>query len=98
MSKDDATKTLTDAEIITAHPGKTTAGRRGFLGLMAAGGVGAAFAPRMAEAQGRDGDTGAWTDGAGCQRGPAGSGSSGTDADSGAISDPSGRGRGAPRC
>ena len=94
MPGDDTTRTLTDAEIVTARP----QGRRGFLGLMAAGSVGAAFAPRMAAAQGRDGDTGAWVDGAGCQRGPAGSGTSGTDADSGAISDPSGRGRGAPRC
>lgn len=86
--------TLTDADITTERP----KGRRGFLGLMVAGGASAALAPRIAAAQGRDGDNGNYVDGAGCQRGPANSGSGATDADSGAISDVAGRGRGAPRC
>lgn len=94
MSSDHTTKTLTNADITTERP----KGRRGFLGLMAAGGVSAALTPRMAAAQGRDGDNGNYVDAAGCQRGPAGSGSSGTDADNGAISDRTGRGRGRPRC
>lgn len=94
MSDHDRKKTLTDTDITTARP----QGRRGFLGLLAGGGVSAALVPRMAAAQGRDGDNGAWVDGAGCQRGRGGSNTGLTDADSGAISDTSGRGRGAPRC
>lgn len=97
MPSDTVKKTLRDADITTAP----VHGRRGFLGLMAAGGVAgaaAALAPGSASAQSTDGDNGNYRDGAGCPRGPGGARTGLTDADSGQITDRSGNGRGAPRC
>jgi hypothetical protein len=97
MSSDDDKKTLTDADITTDRP----TGRRGFIGLMAAGGVAgaaASFTARPASAQGTDVDNGAWTDAGGCGRGGGGISTGVTDADSGNITDAAGWGRGAPYC
>ncbi len=97
MSSDKKKKTLTDSDIITDHP----TGRRGFMGLMAAGGVAGAtatLAPRAASAQSTDADNGAWTDAGGCGRGGGGVATGATDADSGNITDAAGWGRGAPYC
>ncbi|GAA5080294.1 twin-arginine translocation signal domain-containing protein [Roseibacterium beibuensis] len=99
-SDDDKKKTLTDDQITTDHKPQAT-GRRGFLGLMAAGGaagVTASLAPTPAEAQGTDADNGNWTDRAGCGRGYGGAYSGYTDADNGNITDRAGYGRGAPYC
>lgn len=96
MSSDEK-KTLNDADITTSRP----TGRRGFLGLMAAGGASGAalgLGPRPVSAQGTDGDNGAWNDAGGCGRGPGGTNTGLTDADTGSISDATGQGRGAPRC
>jgi hypothetical protein len=90
-------KTLTDTEITTTRP----SGRRGFLGLMAAGGIAGAtttLAGRPAHAQGTDADNGAWVDSGGCGRGGGGVSTGVTDADSGNITDSAGWGRGAPYC
>ncbi|HID68040.1 MAG TPA: twin-arginine translocation signal domain-containing protein [Roseibacterium sp.] len=98
MSSDDTTKnTLTDADIITDRP----TGRRGFMGLMAVGGMAGAvtaLTPRQVSAQGTDADNGALTDDGGCGRGGGGVSTGVTDADSGNITDASGWGRGAPYC
>lgn len=93
-TKADAKTRLSDSDITSTRP----AGRRRFLGLMAAGSAAAAGLPRAAAAQATDADSGAWNDQAGCGRGPGGSRTGLTDADNGAISDAQGRGRGAPRC
>ncbi len=90
-------KTLTDAEITTDHP----TGRRGFMGLMAAGGVAGATATltaRPASAQVTDADNGLLIDSGGCGRGGGGINTGVTDADTGNITDSGGWGRGAPYC
>lgn len=96
MSRDDATTDtlLSDDDIRTVR----RSGRRRFLGLAALGGAAAAGLGNQAMAQARDGDSGNWTDQAGCERGQGGTFTGRTDADNGAISDISGQGRGAPRC
>ncbi len=101
-------KTLSETDIVT----KRSLGRRAFLGVMAAGTVGAALAPTQVAAS--DTDSGNWADAGSCPRGygtgmtdadggnfadAAGWGYSGvTDQDSGNISDAGGHGRGAPYC
>lgn len=98
MADNKKTKTLTDAEIVTDRP----EGRRGFLGLMAAGGaagVTASLMPRSAAAQTTDSDNGVWTDRGGCGRGSGGYSTGVTDADNGSLgTDAAGQGRGAPYC
>ncbi|HID68041.1 MAG TPA: hypothetical protein EYP31_07245 [Roseibacterium sp.] len=110
MSSDDKKKTLTDAEITTdrssGHPGGHPGGRRGFMGLMAAGGVAglaggaATLAPGAAQSQSlTDSDNGSWFDGGGCGRGSGGYATGVTDADDGSLgTDAPGYGRGAPYC
>ena len=93
MSHQKPKKTLTDEQISTQ-----ASGRRGFMGLMAAGGVAGAMLPSQASAQGTDADNGAWTDSGGCGRGGGGINTGATDADSGNITDSAGWGRGAPYC
>lgn len=98
MSENKTKKPLTDAEITTD---RTTgvAGRRGFMGLMGAAGVGAALVPTGATAQGTDSDNGQWTDLASCGRGSGGYSTGITDADNGSLgTDAPGAGRGAPYC
>lgn len=91
MSDRKTRKTLTEDDIEIAR-----SGRRRFLGLAAAGGT---MALIPGQAQAADGDTGAWTDGAGCPRRTGGARTGYTDSDNGAISDRSGYGRGRPnRC
>ena len=102
-------KTLDESDIIT----KRSVGRRAFLGIMAAGSVGAALAPTSVAAA--DIDSGTWTDAGSCPRvraagltdadsggsaDPAGRGTytGYTDQDNGNITDIGGRGRGAPYC
>lgn len=102
-------KTLDESEITT----KRSIGRRTFLGIMAAGSVGATLAPTSVAAA--DADNGSWTDSGSCPRvrpagmtdadggsnaDPAGRGTATgyTDQDNGNITDVSGRGRGAPYC
>ena len=90
-------KTLTDAEITTDHP----TGRRGFMGLMAAGGVAGAvatFAGRPASAQAADSDNGVFIDYGGCGRGGGGISTGVNDGDTGNITDARGWGRGPPYC
>lgn len=97
MSSDDTKQSLFDTDIVTAP----LAGRRGFLGLAAAGGAATAataLLPQRASAQGTDIDNGAWTDSGNCGRGGGGIATGLTDADSGAITDAAGWGRGAPYC
>lgn len=98
MSDTTPKKTLTDADITTDHP----QGRRGFLGLMAAGGVAGAaltLAPTSAQAQVTDSDNGSWADAAGCGRGSGGYRTGITDSDNGSLgTDAGGYGRGAPYC
>lgn len=96
MSSDTKkTKSLTDSEISTDRP----TGRRTFLGVMGAAGVGAALVPTGASAQGTDSDNGSWTDAAGCGRGSGGFSTGATDADNGSLgTDAPGAGRGAPYC
>ncbi|AHM03288.1 Twin-arginine translocation pathway signal [Roseibacterium elongatum DSM 19469] len=100
-SEDDKKKTLTDDQITTDHqPQKTD--RRGFLGLMAAGGAAAGTATLTggsAHAQVIDSDNGAWRDRGGCGRGSGGVYTGYTDADNGSGgTDRPGYGRGAPYC
>ncbi len=102
-------KTLDESEITT----KRNVGRRAFLGIMAAGSVGATLAPTSVAAA--DVDNGTWTDSGSCPRvraagltdadggssaDPAGRGTytGYTDQDNGNITDIGGRGRGAPYC
>ncbi|WP_224816822.1 twin-arginine translocation signal domain-containing protein [Hasllibacter sp. MH4015] len=102
MSSDHKKKTLTDTDISTDRAKAQTSGRRGFMGLMAAGGVAGAAAtltPREASAQGTDSDNGAWTDAGGCGRGSGGVSTGLVDADNGSGgTDAPGFGRGAPYC
>ncbi len=98
MSENKTKMTLTDAEIFTDRT-KTATGRRGFMGLMGAAGVGAAFVPTSANAQVTDSDNGSWTDAARCGRGSGGYATGFTDADNGSGgTDAAGYGRGAPYC
>ncbi|MBO6675789.1 MAG: hypothetical protein JJ908_12005 [Rhizobiales bacterium] len=102
-------KTLSESDITT----KRGVGRRTFMGIMAAGSVGAALAPTTVAAA--DVDNGTWTDSGSCPRllpagltdsdggayaDPAGAGTytGYTDQDNGNITDDGGRGRGAPYC
>lgn len=102
MSEDKIKKTLTDADIVTDRPSD----RRGFLGLMAAGGItagavaAAAMVPGSAQAQSlTDSDNGTWTDSGGCGRGSGGVYTGVSDADNGSLgTDAGGYGRGAPYC
>ena len=94
MSDDKTQKTLADADIVTERP----KGRRGFLGLMAAGGAAGAVATIPTAAVAADADNGVWNDSASCPRGSGGVSTGMTDADTGAITDTAGRGRGAPTC
>lgn len=101
MSDDKIKKTLTDADIVTDRPQD----RRGFLGLMAAGGIAAgagaaALVPGSAEAQSlTDSDNGSWRDRGGCGRGSGGYYTGITDRDNGSRgTDAGGYGRGAPYC
>lgn len=96
-------KTLTDSDITTDRIVDGPQDRRGFLGLMAAGGVAvgaaAALAPGAAEAQVTDSDNGQWTDRGGCGRGSGGFYTGVSDADNGSAgTDRGGYGRGAPYC
>jgi hypothetical protein len=86
------TKMLGDSDITT----KRSLGRRTFLGLMAAGSVGATLMPTQAAAA--DVDNGTWTDSGSCPRGDGGVYTNLTDSDNGNITDASGYGRGAPYC
>jgi hypothetical protein len=98
MSDNKTKKTLTDAEISTDRTAGV-AGRRGFMGLVGAAGVGAALVPTGANAQGTDSDNGSWTDAGGCGRGSGGYATGATDADNGSGgTDAAGYGRGAPYC
>lgn len=101
MSSDGkAKRTLSDSDITTDRT-KIAPGRRGFLGLMAVGGVAAgsaALTGTQAQAQATDNDSGAWNDDSGCGRGPGGTYTGATDADNGNITDAGGHGRGAPTC
>ncbi len=94
MSSDKKQKTLTDAEISTDRP----KGRRGFLGLVAAGGAAGAVATIPTAAAAADIDNGTWTDAGSCPRGSGGVATGATDADNGSITDAAGWGRGAPYC
>ncbi|MEJ6391115.1 hypothetical protein [Gymnodinialimonas ulvae] len=94
MSSGKKQKTLTDADISTVRP----KGRRGFLGLMAAGGAAGAVAIIPTAAAASDADNGVWEDAASCPRGSGGTATGATDADTGAITDAAGQGRGAPYC
>lgn len=98
MSDDKIKKSLTDADIVTDRPHD----RRGFLGLMAAGGIAvgavAALVPGEAKAQDTDRDNGTWTDVGGCGRGSGGYYTGISDADDGSMTDAGGYGRGAPYC
>lgn len=78
-----STKTLVESDITT----KRGVGRRMFMGIMAAGSVGATLAPTQVAAS--DVDNGTWTDSGSCPRRRAGGL---TDADGGASADPAGRG------
>lgn len=101
MSSDDHPKTLSDTDIVTDRPAARATGRRGFIGLVAAGGVAgaaASLAPQAASAQTTDTDNGAWADAGGCGRGGGGIATGLTDADTGNITDAAGWGRGAPYC
>lgn len=93
MSDQTQKKTLTDTQITTR-----VANRRGFMGLMAAGGVAGALLPAQAYAQGTDADNGALTDRSGCGRGGGGINTGASDSDSGNITDSPGWGRGQPYC
>ncbi len=86
-------KTLSDADMSTARPA-----RRAFLGLMAAGGAGAAVALTPTNAQAADIDNGSWTDNGACPRGSGGVYTGYTDSDNGNLTDAGGYGRGAPYC
>jgi hypothetical protein len=86
------TKTLSETDITT----KRRLGRRAFLGIMAAGSVGAALMPTQAAAA--DIDNGSWTDSGSCPRGNGGAYTNLTDSDNGNITDSAGYGRGAPYC
>lgn len=107
--KNNGVKTLHETDITTKRP----LGRRAFLGLMAAGSVGATLAPGNVAAA--DVDNGTWADAGSCPRlrpggltdadsgssaDPAGRGTytGYTDQDNGNITDVGGRGRGAPYC
>ena len=94
MSSAKKHKTLTDADISTEH----LKGRRGFLGLMAAGGAAGAVATIPTAAAAADVDNGVWNDAGSCPRGSGGTATGATDADTGAITDVAGQGRGAPYC
>jgi hypothetical protein len=96
MSSDDKKprKTLNDAEIKTER----ATGRRGFLGLMAAGGVAGTTMLTATPAAAADIDNGTWTDRGSCPRGGGGIYTGATDADNGNITDAAGYGRGGPYC
>lgn len=85
-------KKLTDNDITT----KRHLGRRAFLGIVAAGTVGATLMPTQAAAA--DVDNGSWTDTGSCPRGNGGAYTNLTDSDNGNITDSAGYGRGAPYC
>lgn len=99
MSENKSRKTLTDAEITTDRSEAPT-GRRGFMGLMGAAGVGAALVSTGAQAQANtDSDDGRLADDGGCGRGLGGLRSGLTDGDNGTrYRDARGYGRGAPYC
>ncbi|MEQ8657198.1 MAG: hypothetical protein RIC24_07810 [Hyphomicrobiales bacterium] len=85
-------KKLNDNDITT----KRHLGRRAFLGIVAAGTVGATLLPTQAAAA--DVDNGSWTDTGSCPRGNGGAYTNLTDSDNGNITDSAGYGRGAPYC
>ncbi|MBO6675790.1 MAG: hypothetical protein JJ908_12010 [Rhizobiales bacterium] len=85
-------RTLGEDDITT----KRHLGRRAFLGIMAAGSVGAVLTPTQAAAA--DVDNGTWTDSGSCPRGGGGAYTNLTDSDNGNITDAAGYGRGAPYC
>jgi cyanophycinase-like exopeptidase len=89
-----ARTTLTDGDIKTER--KT--GRRGFLGLVAAGGAAGATMMAATPAAAADNDLGNWTDAVSCPRGLGGVYTGVTDADSGSQYDDPGYGRGLPYC
>lgn len=85
-------KTLSENDITT----KRHLGRRTFLGIMAAGTVGATLMPTQAAAS--DIDNGTWADEGSCPRGNGGYWTGHTDSDDGNITDIGDHGRGAPYC
>jgi hypothetical protein len=85
-------KTLSETDITT----KRHLGRRTFLGLMAAGSVGATLIPTQVAAA--DVDNGNLTDSGSCPRGSGGVWTGVTDSDNGNITDRSDYGRGVPYC
>lgn len=85
-------KTLSENDITT----KRHLGRRTFLGIVAAGSVGATLMPTQAAAS--DIDNGTWTDEGSCPRGDGGAYTNVTDSDNGNVTDSGGYGRGAPYC